>query len=280
MKEKINNLLNNKSGRFAYYVEDIESGEVVKSNENIRFHAASMIKLFYLYEALKQVDSGILNLNDKFEVKSNDPVGGSGALKLMHVGLEVTLRDLLNLMIQISDNTATNMLFDILGKDNINKSLKDLGINETFIARKLMIVEENLYSYSTANDIAMILKEFYNPTKLTKNSSKIAMEILYNQQYNESLSYDLILCGNCNKQIKNENICPYCNKDTNNIDPKEIKFAHKTGSIQGVIHDGGILTHNGKAIIIVLLTDNLKNNQDGVQIQRAFGNLIYDNFFN
>lgn len=279
MKNKIEALFDKTNGIFAYYVEDLNSGQVFQKNGQLRFHAASMIKLFYLYEALRQVDDEKLSLDNLYTLDCNDKVGGCGALKLLRDGIELSLLDLLNLMIQLSDNSATNMLFDILGKDNINQALCDIEINNTLVARKLMVVIPNLFSYSTAQDIATILKEFYQPRKLSKASAALAMKILYGQQFNDCLNGDLIFCGNCQKLIKNDNICPYCGYDSDKIEPIQIPFAHKTGSIQGHVHDGGIFSYKGQSIVAVLLSSKLDNNQKGIALQRDFGRLLYQHYF-
>ncbi len=279
MKTKFDALLNDASGNFAYYIEDLTTGETLSRQADLRFHAASMIKLFYLYEALRQVDAGKCTLDDRHRLKEDDKVGGAGALKLLRSGVELSLSDLLNLMIQVSDNTATNMLFDILGKDNINASLRNLAIQNTLIARKLMLPEANLYSYSTARDIATVLKEFYRPTRLSAAGAALAMSILYEQQFNDCLNGHLNLCGRCHALIESANICPQCSCDSDVVDPYNLPFAHKTGSIQGVVHDGGILNHAGRPIVAVLLSDQLPDNRVGQVVQRNFGRLIYRHFY-
>jgi len=79
------------------------------------FPAASVIKLPILVEAYRQVDEGRLDLSERIPLRAEDRVGGSGVLKELEPGAALTLRDLLTLMIVVSDNTATNMVIDRVG---------------------------------------------------------------------------------------------------------------------------------------------------------------------
>ncbi|TCO71053.1 serine hydrolase [Marinisporobacter balticus] len=278
LKDKIKNILNAIDGNKGLYMKDCSTNEILTINENRRFHAASTIKIAILYEALLQVQSKKRKLDDLYKLKSSDLIGGCGVLKLMHVGLAVTLEDLITLMITVSDNVATNILHDILGKDNINDSIQTLNIGNTFFARKLMIPDSNLYSYTTAKDLGILLNEFLGCKKLNEDIANKGLEILYKQQYNDRISDNLILCGNCSEYICHKTICPKCHTTTSNCDPIHLPFAHKTGEINGVVHDAGILTIKDKKIIIVCLTDNLSDNKQGILMEREIGNAIFDYF--
>lgn len=279
LRSELLNCLETLDGNYALYIKDLKSNSMIKINEEQKFHSASIIKLYYLYEALKQVQDGVLSLNTIFKLPSDEKVGGAGVLHLLHDDINLTLEDLLNLMIAVSDNTATNMLFDILGKDNINTSIKELGINNTLAARKLMRVIPGLYSYTTAKDTAAILENFINPTVLEKKLAEKALSILIKQQFNDGISKYLITCGHCGSLIKFKNICPKCNSHASEIDSKKIPFYHKTGEITGVTHDAGILMINNNPIIIVMLMNQLKNNLEGKYYMNKVGEIIY-NFYN
>lgn len=277
-KKELETIINAIPGNKGVFVKDCSTSKWIGFNEKRKFHAASVIKVPIMYEALLQVQTGKLNLNDTFILENEEKVGGSGVLQLMHDKLKLTLKDIIALMIDVSDNTATNMLHDILGKDNINNSINELGLKDTYFARKLMKVVPGLYSYTAAYDIGILLEEFLNCNYLSEEMAQEGMEIMYNQQYNDRLSAKLIECGHCGKYLGNLNICPNCNSNTDDVDPKLVPFAHKTGSINGVVHDAGILTVNDKKIIVVCLTDNLQNDEEGVTMQQQLGLSIYRYF--
>lgn len=278
LKTEILNCLKTLDGDYAIYIKDLKNNCIININGEERFHAASIIKLYYLYEALKQVQEGTLNLDSTFKLPSDEKVGGAGVLKLLHDDIELSLEDLMTLMIDVSDNTATNMLYDILGKDNINASIRSIGINDTLIARKLMRVIPGLYSYTTAKDTGLILENFINPVSLEKNLADKALDILIKQQYNDGISKNLITCDRCGSLVKFENVCPKCKTDFSEIDVINVPFYHKTGEITGVTHDAGILIHNGRPLVIVMLIKNLKNNLDGKLYMSILGEIIY-NFY-
>ena len=278
LKNELLNIVNSIEGNKGLYVHDMSSDEYIGINEQRRFHAASIIKIPILYEALLQVQNGRYKLDDTFILNDEEKVDGSGILQLLHNKCELTFEDINALMIALSDNTATNMMHDILGKDNINNSIYELGLKDTLFARKLMKVIPGLYSYTTAKDIGILLEEFINCAVLSEEMAQKGIEIMYKQQYNDRISEKLIECGSCGTFIEHLNTCPKCGTKTCDIDPVIVPFAHKTGSINGVIHDAGILTVNNKKIIVVCLTDDLNNDIEGIKMQQDIGLIVYKHF--
>ncbi|MCK5763337.1 MAG: serine hydrolase [Clostridiales bacterium] len=178
LKSSIKNILDSSNCNYGFTLKDLTTGEIIELNDKERFNSASIIKLFYLYEALHQVDKEILSLDDIFLLENKEKVDGAGVLNMLHINLELTLNDLLILMISISDNTATNILFDILGKDNINQSMNNIDIKDTLVARKLTRVIPGVYNYTSASDTAKILEELFTSNTLSKNSCTLALDIL------------------------------------------------------------------------------------------------------
>lgn len=279
LKKILDDIVNKVEGNVSVYVKDISSGFSCEINSDRIYHAASIIKVSLLYEALLQAQKGQLSLSDKYTLNSEDVVGGCGVLQLMTPGTVFTIKDLVTLMIDVSDNTATNILHDILKKDNVNSSLQQLGLSNTKFARKLMITDPSgSYSYTTARDTAVLLNEFLECKYLNKDYAKLGLDIMYKQQYNDRIPFDLLLCSGCGEIIGQNNICPNCGTKTWDEDPEEVLFAHKTGEINGTKHDAGILNVNGKNIIVVCLTDKLKNNDDASIMHRELGKAIYRYF--
>lgn len=280
LKKELESIVNSIPGNKGVYVKDLSSDKWIGMDENRRFHSASIIKIPIMYEALLQVQIGRLKLDDMFTLEDEEKVGGSGVMQLLHNKSQFTLEDIIALMIDVSDNVATNMLHDILGKEKINNSINKLGLKNTYFARKLMRVIPGLYSYTTAYDMGVLLEEFLNCNYLSQEMAKKGMDIMYNQQYNDRLSALLIECGHCGKYLGTLNICPNCKANTDDVDPLLVPFAHKTGSINGVVHDAGILTVGDKKIIIVCLTDELLNDMDGVNMHQELGLAVYKYFNN
>jgi len=85
--------------------------------------AASTIKLGILVALHRAVDAGRLGLNDRIAIKAGVKVQGSGVLTWLHHGLRLPVRDLAYLMIAISDNTASNVLMDLVGREQVQETI-------------------------------------------------------------------------------------------------------------------------------------------------------------
>lgn len=120
-------LIDGFSGRAGFFARDLRTDEALGINQREAFPTASMIKLPVLVELFHQVQEGRLSLDDWREVRQADHVGGSGLLRHMTAGIRLPIRDLAYLMISVSDNTATNLVIDLVGIDAVNRRMAALG---------------------------------------------------------------------------------------------------------------------------------------------------------
>ena len=106
------------------------TGETVEWNAEAMFPTASVIKLAVLAEVYRQAATEGLDLQQRMELREDEIVGGSGILKVLGPGLNPTVHDVATLMIVLSDNTATNMLIDLVGGvEAVNRTIHDdLGL--------------------------------------------------------------------------------------------------------------------------------------------------------
>lgn len=198
-----------------------------------QFPAASLIKVPILIYLLKEADSQKINLQETILLKKEDKVGGSGILFELHDGLALSWLDVATLMIVVSDNTATNLLMDRFGIPNIQSWIEGLGLKKTLIARKLMVAPDAPpANFTSPNDMFVLFRKLLGGEILSSDHTKLALEILSRQQYNEKIPLFL---------------------------PKDTKVAHKTGEIDGVRHDCGIIDPENRKIILCLLTKDLKD---------------------
>ena len=144
----------------------------------------------------------------------------------MPFGTNLTYEQLASYMIIYSDNIATNVLIDILGKDNINLKSKQLGLKATVLNRKMM--KEGEQNYISSEDIELMLKGILYKKVGSDDMCDRAMDYLLKND-----DYDGIVRGL----------------------PNGTQFAHKTGSLNKIRHDGGIVFIKNKYIIIVLTKD-------------------------
>jgi beta-lactamase class A len=124
-------------GKVALFAENLKTGETVQIDPDRTVPTASVIKLTILLEAMNEVRNGQASLDEKIVLKTDDQVAGSGMLAFMDSPLTLTLKDVLTLMIVVSDNTATNLMIDRFGLDKINAHTRELGLKDTYLYKKV-----------------------------------------------------------------------------------------------------------------------------------------------
>lgn len=227
-------------------------------HENQSFLAASMIKLFILWELFRQREQEGLDLQQRFLLNKENMVPGFGVLCHLQDGVQSTLKDLAILMIIVSDNTATNLLIDVLGIEQIQKTCQNMGWNQTQIQRKMFDAEaekRGLENRTSARDIMDFFQRLLNESDdLSRKAKDEMLEILVNQQ--------------CNNKLPGRIFCQ--------PDGTRIRMAHKTGDISYHEHDGGIFYTPQGEKVVVLLTGNLKSNWDGVHLHQKIGEYLWN----
>jgi beta-lactamase class A len=132
------------SGVVGISVVDLSSGQRFGVNEELVFPQGSAIKIPILIELFRRADRGELKLTDRLPVRANNQVGGSGLLQYFSDGgSELSLHDLAIAMIVLSDNSATNVLIDRLGMDQVSRTLAEMGAGQTKLQRKMIRPEES-----------------------------------------------------------------------------------------------------------------------------------------
>jgi beta-lactamase class A len=122
-------------GQVGLAARNLITGEEIVVNGDGTFPTASAIKTAVMIEAYHQVHDGQLSLDASLTLRETDKVGGSGVLNGLSEGVALKLRDLLHLMIVLSDNTATNMVVERLGTKKIDDRLVSYGLEHTKIFR-------------------------------------------------------------------------------------------------------------------------------------------------
>ncbi|MCY4536735.1 MAG: class A beta-lactamase-related serine hydrolase [Chloroflexi bacterium] len=239
----------------------IESGQQVDVNGDAPFPMASTFKIPILATACRQLVGGELRLDTRIAMSDDDKSLGSGILPYFESGLQPTVRDLLTLMIIISDNTATDMMVAALGgAAAIEGYMQEIGLSEIYFKHNckellrylfpdevLDLPLEELIAWSAKHDImrdglafskgpennvctakAMnkLLHMIYGGELFDGDARKIAIDILLKQQFNVRLSRFL---------------------------PLGVKVAHKTGTIGGIRNDSGIIKISDKNHVILTI---------------------------
>jgi beta-lactamase class A len=225
------------------------AGEVVGVNEDFTFPSASLIKVLVLAELLREVDAGERALEDRVVVVREDAVGGSGTLKDERLPQTLSLGRLAGFMISVSDNTATNVLIDELGFERINALAARLGLDHTRLGRKMMDVEAlnpRETNLTSAADMVTLLAEIYGGDLLSRESRNFALELLRDQRTGYKLPAGL---------------------------PPAVEVAHKTGELDAIEHDAGIVLLPGLSFAVAALTEGPR--EEGVRVIRRAAWLSY-----
>lgn len=206
--------------------------------------SASLIKTPILLAALEEVRQGRLTLKDRLEVPQ-------GALlpdtQIFEEGPGFySLEELLYWMIVDSDNTATNVLLDLLGLDTVNRYCADmLGLEHTLCRRKMLdfdAARAGLDNTTCAADQQKLFCLLQGGGILNPNLRALALSILRRQR-----SMDAML--------------RYIAAD--------VPLAHKTGSLDGVAHDCGLFLFAGQPLFVGICTWDGPS-PDGDPIQKRY----------
>jgi beta-lactamase class A len=124
-------------GKVYLFAKNLDSGASYSFNGDERVRTASTIKVAVMIEAFTRVAEGRAKWTDELVLTKAARYGGSGVLPELADGLRLTLRDCVNLMMVVSDNTATNMVLDYLTTDAVNLRMNTLGFKNTRIMRRI-----------------------------------------------------------------------------------------------------------------------------------------------
>ena len=194
---------------------DLQTGESVASyREEMVFKSASLIKTPIMFCALEDVEKGLMTLDTKIHVQAHQCVGDEAPV--IQNGYDVPLSVLLEYMITDSNNSATNVLIDLLGMDKVNAFSQKIGLQDTVLRRHMLDYEaarQGRENRTNARDMLRLYTLLYKGEVLTPFMCETALPILLRQHDKELLMF---------------------------ANPEQ-KAAHKTGGLSDIAHDAGIL---------------------------------------
>lgn len=124
-------------GKVYLYAKNLETGATYGINENERVRTASTIKLPVMVTVFQAVADGKVKWTEEITLHDADKVSGSGVMTEFSDGVKLPIRDVMHLMIVLSDNTATNLILDRITADRVNAEMDKLGLRETRSNRKV-----------------------------------------------------------------------------------------------------------------------------------------------
>ena len=159
------------NGRIGLSASNLKTKETIDFQPDEIFPTASVIKLPVLLTLMQQVEDGLYSLDDLLMLRRSDKIGGSGILQRLSPGLTMALRDWAFLMMNISDNLATNVLIDHVGLVNVQKWLADNNYPELSLRRKIdfkMIdKDQNELGTATPASLTRMITAVYQQKHLT-----------------------------------------------------------------------------------------------------------------
>jgi len=262
--KKIQARLSAETGEFALAFMDLQTNEQIRWNERTSFHAASTMKTPVMVEVFKQVAAGKLSLTDSLVVKNEfksivdgsnytlNPSDDSEFTLYKLVGTKVTLYDLVYQMIILSSNLATNMVIELVDGKNVTQTMRELGANDMQVLRGVedgKAFEKGLNNSVTAYDLMILYQALAAGTIVNPKACEDMIRILLDQRYNDIIPAYL---------------------------PKDLKVAHKTGSITGVHHDSGIIfLPDGRKYVLVILSRKLADADKATEAMARVSEMIY-----
>lgn len=281
-------------------LEHLESGESSYHNADELFPMASVLKIPVLCAAFRQIQAGAFTLADRWELTATMKNMGSGILTYLEAGLQPTVRDLLTVMMIISDNTATDMVMNRVGVANIDQFMKELGLINIHLKMTIRGIFADIYgpekadpdwlfgdltqpktmpparrdghaysgspenNASSARDMTRLLTMIYRGAVVNRAASDSMLYIMLQQQLNARLPRYL---------------------------PFGIPFAHKTGTLAGVRNDAGVLYVNRQNHVAITVysrwdaaavkDDKIAEWEQTERIDSAFGQIgkaIFDHY--
>jgi beta-lactamase class A len=250
-------------GDVALFAENLKTHETVAISPDTTVQTASVIKLAILYEALEQVRSGKAHFDDKIVLAKTDQVPGSGVLLFFDAPLSLTLKDVLTMMIVMSDNSATNLVIDHLGLEDINARIVKLGLKDTYLYKKIftpvpagMVLPADQKRFglgkTTAREMAGLMSKIVR-CELAEPGSPARVE-------------DAALCDVAMKMLRVQfyrSAIPRYLDGMPGVTSDSI--ANKTGSLDAVRNDVAAVSTKNGIVIISAFTFNNKDHSWGAE---------------
>lgn len=230
-------------GHVTLAAKNLKTGETIEIGADEKVQTASVIKLPILIETFYQVKEKQVSLDSYVILDKENRVQGSGILQDLSDGLILTLQDTATLMIVLSDNTATNLVIDSVGIDNVNARMRKLGARNTKLFKKVFLPapqtseEQKKYGLgvTTAGDMLHLLEMLSRGELVDRAGSDAMIAIL-------------------KKQRDRDGIPRYLSFDDLGENAGGVEVANKTGALDHVRNDVGlILTKHGTYAMAVFV---------------------------
>ena len=250
LNQDVRNLARRVPAAITLDVLDLNTGYNAGFNAAKSMPAASTIKLPVMVEVFEQLEAGRFDLQRRVTLEAGDKDYGSGVLADAPVGTTYPVSELVEKMIDISDNTATNMLIRLVGRRNINRQMGELGLARTRLTGDVRTdgwsIRQTLRT--SAADLVRLLTLMARRELVDEWSSNEMIDILEADRYNTLLPEPL---------------------------PDDVPIAHKTGSLYDTLNDAGIVFAADAPYVIAVMTTALPSQDLGRSFIHSLSRLAY-----
>jgi beta-lactamase class A len=229
-------------GRYGVAIKDLNSGSGVLIDPDSEYEAASLFKLSVMYEVFKQRDQGRLALSEVLTLTERHASYDLGTID-RPAGSPIELREALERMITISDNSSAILLTDRVGALNINQDIQGLGMSHT----RLRIDDLT----TSPGDMLTFFEMLARGRGSSPEASAEMVHMLARQRVNDRIPRLL---------------------------PRSAVVAHKTGNLPGVVNDAGIVYAPGASFVFVVLVQETPNETQATQAIADLALLAYEHF--
>ncbi len=266
LRDQISHRMGTVDGTMAVAFHDLLTGGQILINEREMFHAASTMKTPLMIELFRQAEHGGRPLSDSILVKNAfvSIVDGSAYSMNLNddsddsmyemIGKRMTVRELVYQMITVSSNLAANILIEIADARTVTRTMRSMGADSIQVLRgveDLKAFEAGLNNRTNAYDLMLMFKALALGNAATSSACAEMLDILDDQKFRDMIPAQL---------------------------PAGTRVAHKTGSITGVEHDGGVVfLPDGRKYVLVVLSKDLKDPEEGKRAIADISRMIYDN---
>jgi beta-lactamase class A len=186
------------------YIKCLETSEEVALNAAQQMDTMSTIKIPLMVEAFRQMEAGKFSLSDRVKLRDEDKRPGTGIIRSLDAGAEFSIKDLITLMIIVSDNTATDLMFaKVGGIDPVNRLMSEYGLTQTratapsstwFAALRAAKSPADFhreakhpYGLSSPRDMGVLLEKIKTGQAVSKSASDEMLQTMRGQLYTTRL---------------------------------------------------------------------------------------------
>ena len=202
LDEQVKSRITSFKGKVGLFAKNLDTGETYSLNADERVRTASTIKIAIMIEAFGRVEEGHAKWSDELVLTKEKKVSGSGILQELSDGLHLTLRDGVNLMMLLSDNTATNLVLDQLTTDAVNARMEALGFKQIKILRKIGSGGDSIagkdpenkkfgLGFATPHEMVLVMEKLERGEIISKAVSKEMLDLMKREQARFAIGRDL-----------------------------------------------------------------------------------------